>query len=136
MKNGRTKALLAGLALIMTMGVAGEGQEKPPALNISGVWDAAVVTDQGSGNPTFDFKQNGTKVTGTYKGLFGRSTLEGKLEGQDLKFSFKAWSPLSPLSKLNITYTGVIDPATMAMKGKVDFDGQGTGTWTAKRHKD
>ena len=122
------------LALVITAAAAA-AQQKPPAIDINGRWEAAVVTDQGSGNPTFEFKQDGSTITGTYRGLFGRSTLQGKLDGRSLKFSFTTWSPLSPLSKLNITYMGQVDPATMTMKGTVDFDGQGTGTWTAKRPK-
>jgi hypothetical protein len=133
-KHAVTMAI-AGAALLLVGGARLGAQDRTPAADVSGVWQAAVVTDQGSGNPTFDLEQDGGTLSGTYRGLFGRSTVEGKLEGQEITITFKTWSPLNPLSKLLITYRGSVDPASMTMKGTVDFGGQGTGTWTAKRPK-
>ncbi len=131
----RPRPVLAACAILAIIATATHAQEKKPSVDVSGLWVASVVTDQGSGHPTFDFKQDGQKLSGTYKGMFGRSTLEGTLEGSVITFSFKTWSPLNPLSKLLISYRGSIDSATMEMKGTVDFGGQGTGTWTARRQK-
>ena len=55
------------------------------------------------------------------------------MDGRAIKFSFKARSPLNPLFKVNITYSGTLDQAAGTLSGTVDFDGQGSGTWTGKR---
>jgi hypothetical protein len=34
---------------------------------------------------------------------------------------------------VNITYSGTLDEAAGTLSGTVDFDGQGSGTWTGKR---
>ncbi|MDQ3013788.1 MAG: hypothetical protein M3X11_24175, partial [Acidobacteriota bacterium] len=59
-------------------------------INVTGSWDVEVQTDQGSGNPAFTFKQDGEKLTGSYKGALGESTLAGTVKGDKIEFSFKA----------------------------------------------
>jgi hypothetical protein len=106
------------------------GQQAP---DVSGAWVFDVKTDRGSGRPTFVFKQEGKAIKGTYRGFFGEAPLEGTLEGRDIKFSFKARSPLNPLFRVNVTYAGTVDREKETMSGTVDFEGQGSGTWTGKR---
>jgi len=47
------------------------------AHDISGNWEFTVDTAAGSGSPSFIFKQDGEKLTGTYSGLFGKADLAG-----------------------------------------------------------
>ena len=96
--------------------------------NITGVWDFAVETSQGSGSPTFTFKQQGETLTGTYKGQFGEAPLTGTVKGADVKFTVKVNAQGQDLS---ITYTGKIDGNSM--KGTASFGELGEGTWTGKR---
>ena len=98
------------------------------ATNITGVWDFAVETSQGSGSPTFTFKQEGEKLTGNYKGQFGEAPLTGTVKGADVKFTIKINAQGQDLS---ITYTGKIDGNSM--KGTASFGELGEGTWTGKR---
>jgi hypothetical protein len=99
--------------------------------DISGEWVFDVSTDQGSGSPTFTLKQDGEKLTGTYKGLFGEAALNGSVTGKALKFSFTA---NAQGNELVITYDGEIE-SNDSLKGTVDFGGMGTGTFTGKRKK-
>lgn len=96
--------------------------------NITGIWDFAVETSQGSGSPTFTFKQEGETLTGTYKGQFGEAPLTGTVKGPDVKFTVKVNAQGQDLS---ITYTGKIDGNSM--KGTASFGELGEGTWTGKR---
>jgi len=99
--------------------------------NITGTWDFTVETAAGSGTPTFTFKQEGEKLTGSYKGQLGEAQLTGTVKGSDVKFSFK----LSAQGQdLTITYTGKIEGADN-MKGTAAYGELGEGTWTAKRKK-
>src|SRR6266540_7011779 len=45
--------------------------------NVSGNWKLAFETPNGAANPSLVLKQEGEKLTGTYKGRFGESPLEG-----------------------------------------------------------
>ena len=99
------------------------------AADISGRWEFAVETDQGTGNPTFVFKQEGEKLTGTYSGLFGKADVAGTVKGDSVEFSFKVTTENQTII---LNYKGVIESPTR-MKGKVDFSGLASGTWTATR---
>lgn len=99
------------------------------ATDISGAWDFAVETSAGSGNPSFVFKQDGEKLTGTYSGLLGKAELTGTVKGDQVDFQFK-------VSNENATgtvhYKGTIESATK-MKGEVELAELGKGTWTASK---
>jgi hypothetical protein len=99
--------------------------------DISGDWVFEVQTDQGTGSPTFAFKQTGEKLTGKYKGLFGEADLTGTVTGKTVKFSFSADAQGT---QVTITYEGELE-SNSAIKGKVDLGGVGTGTFTGKRTK-
>ncbi|MEW6210848.1 MAG: hypothetical protein AB1631_20955 [Acidobacteriota bacterium] len=99
------------------------------AANISGVWSFAVETSQGSGNPTFTFKQEGETLTGTYKGTFGEAPLSGTVKGSDISFKIKV---NAQGQEFEILYTGKIESAT-SMKGTAKLGEFGDATWTAKK---
>ena len=98
-------------------------------MNITGVWGFTVETSQGSGSPTFTFKQDGENLTGTYKGQFGEAPLTGTVKGADLKFAIKINAQGQDLT---LTYSGKIESKD-SMKGTVQLGELGEGTWTAKR---
>lgn len=97
------------------------------AVNVTGSWDVEVQTEQGSGTPAFTFKQDGEKLTGSYKGALGESTLMGTVKGDKIEFSFK----VSGQVEGTVTYTGTTDGKTM--KGKLSLAGLGEGTFTGKK---
>jgi hypothetical protein len=83
----------------------------------------------GSGSPSFIFKQDGEKLTGTYSGLFGKADLAGTVKGDQIDFKFDfSYSGESGVAH----YTGTIESAKK-MKGKVEFGDLGEGTWTATK---
>ena len=97
------------------------------ANDVTGVWNFTVETAQGSGSPTFTFKQEGEKLSGQYKGAFGEAPVSGTVKGNKIEFSFKASGPVEG----TVTYTGTIDGNTM--KGTAKFGELGEATWTAKK---
>jgi hypothetical protein len=97
--------------------------------NVTGDWNVAVETSAGSGNPSFTFKQEGEKLTGTYKGQLGEGPLTGTVKGDDITFSVKVNAQGQDLT---IVYTGKIESKD-SMKGKVVLGEFGEGTWTGKR---
>jgi hypothetical protein len=139
MQQGTSRRLTAAGAVLWgacALAAASAASDGPPALDVSGAWVFDVKTDRGSGRPTFVFTQEGKAIKGTYRGFFGEAPLEGTLEGREIKFSFKARSPLNPLVRVNITYAGTVDRKEETMSGTVDFEGQGSGTWTGKRKRE
>ncbi len=103
------------------------GATQSSAVNVTGDWEFTVETDAGSGSPAFTFKQEGEKLTGKYKGLFGESDLTGTVKGDQIEFSFKVSGQIEG----TMTYSGTTDGKTM--KGKVNLAGVGEGTFTGKR---
>ncbi len=95
------------------------------AADVTGKWTFEVQLDMGSGSPTFDFKQDGENLTGTYSGQAGKAKLKGTVKGDQIQFSFDSEFG-------TIKYEGTIENAN-SMKGKSDYGGQTSGTWTAKR---
>jgi hypothetical protein len=112
----RTPALLLLLALAAF------------AHDVTGKWTFNVETDMGNGSPSFVFKQDGEKLTGTYSGTFGTAELTGTVKGDQIQFSFEA-SVADQKGK--VTYTGKIESASK-MKGDVELAGM-KGTWTGAK---
>jgi len=108
--------LLAGLALVSF---------KIQQTSITGTWNMAVETSQGSGNPVFVLKQEkDTLVTGTYSGIFGEFPVKGSLVGDKIKLVVKT-------TDVTMEYTGTVNGNSMS--GKVAYTGYGEGTFTGKK---
>lgn len=95
--------------------------------DVSGAWSLEVQTEQGSGSPSFTFKQDGEKLTGRSKGQLGEFDLTGTVKGDKIDFSYK----VSGQVEGTVVYTGTTDGKTM--KGKVDLAGLAEGTFTGKK---
>ena len=107
------------LALLVTMA---------QGTNVTGDWLFTVTTDQGSGNPTMTFKQDGEKLTGKYNGQFGSADLTGTVKGNAIEFTFTidVQGQQAPA-----TYKGTVEKNTM--KGTMDIGGMVSGTFTATK---
>jgi hypothetical protein len=101
----------------------GEGK-RPAKVDVTGTWKAEVDLGGNSGEPVFTFKQDGDKITGTYKGYFGERKVTGKVTGDKIEFEFSS-------DQGKAVYTGTVDKD--AMKGAVKYGDELSGTWTAKR---
>jgi hypothetical protein len=97
--------------------------------DVTGSWEGEVVTDAGTGNPTFTFKQDGAKLTGTYTGMLGEHKFTGTVEGNRITFGFTGEAQGQTLK---VEYSGAIESATL-IKGKVDLGGFASGTFTLKK---
>ena len=117
---------LIGLACVA--GVASASPQSGDKVDVTGKWACTVETDQGSGTPSFTFKQEGEKLTGTYKGAFGEAPLQGTVKGKAITFSFKI---SAQGIEGTVEYIGTIDKDSM--KGTMKLAELGSGTWTAKR---
>jgi hypothetical protein len=110
-------------------GQATGGSTATGADNITGVWNFNVETPAGTGTPVFTLKQEGEKVTGTYKGQLGEAPVAGTVKGNDVMLMIKV-SPQG--EEITVTYTGKITGKD-AMSGKATFGSLGEGNWTAKK---
>ena len=120
------RTLLAACAVA----VLASGRLQAQATNVTGDWDFTVNTDQGSGNPTMTFKQDGEKLTGKYSGTFGAADLTGTVKGNAIQFTFTidVQGQQAPA-----TYKGTVEKNTM--KGTMDIAGMLNGTFTATKKK-
>src|SRR5579863_10337262 len=96
------------------------------AADISGKWTFNVVLDAGGGSPTFEFKQTGEKLTGTYHGQFGEANLTGTVKGDKVDFTFGGDAG-------TVTYTGTLEGATK-IKGTCNYGEAGKGTFNGTKN--
>jgi hypothetical protein len=112
--------VIPALLLIACMAVAAQ----TAAFNVTGTWNFKVSGDAGSADQTIVMKQDGNKITGTFKGPRQSGTIDGTVDGNNIKFHVTA--------RAGIDYTGTIDGDSM--KGTLAARGK-SGDWTATRAK-
>jgi hypothetical protein len=116
------RSVLAALLVVPAMLAA--RPTTPSAADLTGKWAFEVVTENGTGNPTVTFKQEGEKLTGTYESQRGGPRpLEGTVKGDKVSFTVK--------SGVDLVFSGTIIGDTIT--GTADFSGQGSATFTAKK---
>jgi hypothetical protein len=114
-------ATIAAAAFVSVGAVAAD-------INVTGTWNMAVETQAGTGTPVFTLKQEGTAVTGQYKGQLGEAPVTGTVKGDELTLNYKVNVQGTDLS---VTYTGTVTGDTV--KGKVSLGELGEGTFTGKK---
>lgn len=119
------------ITALVLVGVGSPTLTAQAKFDLTGEWVFDVQTDQGSGSPSFVFKQTGEKLAGTYKGTFGEATVTGTVTGKTFTLAFKASAQGQDLA---ISYDGEIE-SNASVKGKMDIAGLGSGTFTGKRVK-
>ena len=97
---------------------------------VEGKWSAALQLEAINSRPTLNIKQDGEKLSGTYDGYYGASPLEGRVKEKEIAFNV-TFSIEG--SKFVGTFTGTVDGDSMG--GRVEFEGAGSGTWSAVRAK-
>jgi hypothetical protein len=96
--------------------------------NVSGNWKLTFETQNGPASPSVVLKQEGEKLTGTYKGRFGESPLEGVVKGKEIKFTVKV---NAQGQEILVEYAGVVEGDTM--KGKVKLGDMGEADFSGKK---
>ena len=99
------------------------------AADVTGKWAMMVQLDAGSGQPNFEFKQAGEKLTGTYSGILGSASLTGSVKGSKIEFTFKGENSGE---KFDVVYSGTVE-GEKSMKGTVKLGDLGSGTFTGKK---
>ena len=111
-------------ALLLCMSVA-------VAADVSGTWQLAVETSQGTGTPSVILKQDGEKLTGTFNSqILGEAKLTGMVKGNAIEFSFEGDAGGQTIK---VNYKGTIESPS-AMKGTAVYAGlDDKATWTATK---
>lgn len=118
MKNYDSKRLVIWVCALLVLGCSiAAAQDK--SANVSGTWTVNVTGDAGNAEQTIVLKQDGSKITGTFKGPRQSGPLEGTADGNNISFYVATRVPLD--------YKGTIDGDTM--KGTLTGRGK-TGDWT------
>jgi hypothetical protein len=101
------------------------------AADVSGVWQFSVETNQGSGSPAVDLKQQGEKLSGTFHSqILGDAPLTGSVKGNTIEFTFEGDAQGQ---KLKVAYKGTIESPTV-MKGTAVYTGiDDKVTWSATK---
>jgi len=118
----------AAVALVL----AGTSVYAAVAHNLTGRWMLSVVTDNGTGYPVLDLKQDGDRITGSYtSNAMGSRTIQGSVRGDTLTFALSA----SGMGEgVVLTYAAhIVTPDSL--NGFVDFAGQGGASFTGRREK-
>jgi hypothetical protein len=116
------RLVLCVVALILAF--HGVGFAADEAVNVAGTWNVSVSGEAGSAQQTIVLKQEGGKITGTFKGPRQSGPLEGTVDGNKISFHVSTRVPLD--------YKGTVGGDTM--KGTMSGKGK-TGDWTASRAK-
>jgi hypothetical protein len=98
--------------------------------DVSGMWDFAVESPQGTVEAVADIKVDGERVSGTIKSHMGEHQFTGTIKGNQLVmiYSVKAQD-----NDITITITGTVSGDSI--KGTGDAGGFAQFDWTAKRHQ-
>jgi hypothetical protein len=96
------------------------------AADISGTWSADVVLDAGSGTATFELKQTGDSLAGTYRGALGEAKVTGTVKGDQVEWTFEN----EDAGK--VVYKGTLEGGSK-IKGTVVYGQLGKGSFTAAK---
>jgi hypothetical protein len=118
------RTLLGFFSFVLLLAVAGVALAADAPANVAGNWSVDVSGGAGKTTQTIVLKQDGATITGTFKGPRQSGTIDGSVDGKNIKFHVTARIPLD--------YTGTVDGDSM--KGSMSGRGQ-TGDWTATRSK-
>jgi hypothetical protein len=107
------RKLTTGLVLVFTLAAA-----PAFAADVDGKWAGTISTPGGDFPVAFEFKSDGTKLTGTTMSPDGMSIniKDGKIDGDKITFGVSLDFGGMPL---DIAYSGVITPTEMKMTADV-----------------
>lgn len=118
------------LAAVLVLALAATSATAAIWHDLTGRWQLAVVTDNGTGYPILELKQEGERVTGSYtSNAMGNRTISGTVRGDTLSFVLSASGAGEGVV---LTYTArIVTPDSL--NGSVDFAGMGGATFTGRR---
>ena len=122
--NSSHGAVLRLVSIVMFLAFAVVAVAADAPANVAGTWNVDVSDGSRKTTQTITLKQDGATITGTFKGPRQSGTIDGTVDGKNVKFHVTARIPLD--------YTGTVDGDSM--KGTMSGRGQ-QGDWTATRSK-
>lgn len=126
MRRSRRFVLVPAIVIVALAGFAAAVHD------LTGTWIFTVVTENGTGTPTVELKQEGEKLTGSYlSNALGSRTLEGTVRGDTMRFVLSASMGGEGMT---LTYVARIVTAD-SLDGFVDFAGMGEAKLTARRRR-
>jgi hypothetical protein len=131
------RGLLAVIAAVVCVStVAAQQAPAPPTpakiADIAGKWTATLELEIGTSTPALEFKQDAGKITGTYTSQrYGAAPLTGTI-GADRKLTFTVKLEAEG-QQVSMVFSGIVSTDGSMLGGKVEIEGMGEGTWTAKR---
>ena len=129
----RVLVLCAVLAVVApTLAFAQEAAKEPPKVekvDVSGAWDLAIETPQGTMALTATYKQDGEKLTGTQTGPMGEDKLEGTIKGADIAYVivFNMQGQEIDDRRTPARWTATASPATWSSGPSARPRGRGSG---------
>jgi hypothetical protein len=130
-KGKRAGSGAAAAAPVAAPAAASAAAAAGSATDATGKWDI-VISLEGVGEfpVQADFKQDGSKITGTFSGPGGDVVLQGTMTGPSLKLEFDVETPQG---KMPVVMTG--DLTTAGFTGKASLAGMGEANWKGTRAK-
>jgi hypothetical protein len=100
-----------------------------PPVNVAGAWALTMMTPAGAMQATVTFQQEGTKLTGTYRGRMGaEAPITGTVRGDRVTFKVEAKAGERVFAA---DFDGKL--ADAALGGTWEFGTLASGKWTAAR---
>ncbi|MBT3596724.1 MAG: DUF1080 domain-containing protein [Verrucomicrobia bacterium] len=103
--------------------------KKLKPIQIGGVWNMEIFSDQGVGTPVFHLQQQGNQLQGQYEGLLGKSPVKGTVSGDVVEFNI---SGEYEGQTVTASYRGKMKP-NGALAGEVTLNDEMLLNWSATR---
>jgi hypothetical protein len=118
------------LAVVIVLAMVGLAVVQAEPAKVDGRWNVLLQLESITGHPVLTLKQDGEKLSGTYEGRYGPSALQGEVKENRIAFvvTFNAEGTTT-----TGVFQGTVDGSTMG--GSVEFEGAGSGKWSAVRAK-
>ncbi len=99
--------------------------------DVSGVWDMRVEAAGEASDVVLSLRQDGEKLTGSYRGGMGETNLEGTVRDQTVRFTVSF--TIREIT-FTVSYSGVAEADQMS--GTAEFGEDRTGKWVARRRQE
>jgi hypothetical protein len=130
LQAGVTNPVISAMRQAADRKKVGDAPAAPAAaVNVSGVWHVTVKMPSGTINPILVLKQEGEKLTGTYKASERDLPLIGTIRGNEILFSYYA---NYPKQEFEVKFAGKLEGQN-SMKGKATLGKIGEAPWMAKK---
>jgi len=120
------RALLALPLLLLAAPAVTQADEA----SLAGSWNLKIVSPQGTRTPLMTLAQDGSMLTGTYKGMRGEAPIAGTVHGNAFELTVKLEGAGTSLV---VQYKGTVTGNTMA--GRVMMGQLGEADFTGTRAK-